>query len=168
MFPKRQTYLNDEIRGDIIAIFKVTHGLPEFPMSSTFAHPTHNEVGRHAYKFHQQWCCTRRHQFAFTIRAVLFCNNLQAEVVNASSVNLSIHSGSPTFAKRPFIRKKLVFTHQYNMVHCLCITISLILPVIVMFTAKPFGACYSSSTVLRSFQFTVMTVVHSVVLMAVT
>ncbi len=47
VFPKRQTYLNDEIRGDLIAIFKVTHGLLEFPMSSTFAHPTLKEIDRH-------------------------------------------------------------------------------------------------------------------------
>ncbi len=36
--------------------------------------------------FHQQRCCTRRSQFAFTIRAVPFLNKLPAEIVNASSV----------------------------------------------------------------------------------
>ncbi len=71
------------IRGDLIAMLKVSHGLP---MASTFAHPTHKGLWGHAYKFHQQRCCTRRRQFAFTIRAVPFWNTLPAEIVNASSV----------------------------------------------------------------------------------
>ncbi len=60
------------IRGDLIAMFKITHGLLEFPMASIFAHPTRKGLYGHAYKFHQQRCCTRRRQFAFTIRAVPF------------------------------------------------------------------------------------------------
>ncbi len=54
------------IRGDLITIFKSIHGLLEFPMASTFAHPTHKGLRGHAYKFHQQRCCARRRQFAFT------------------------------------------------------------------------------------------------------
>ncbi len=100
LFLKRLTYLNVEIRGDLIAILKVTHGLLEFPMSSNFAHPTHKEIGWHAYKTHKRWFCTRRRQFAFTIRAVPFCNEQQAEIVNAPSVNLSRHAGSPNSPKR--------------------------------------------------------------------
>ncbi len=65
---------------------KITHGLLEFPMASTFAHPTRKELYGHAYKFHQQRCCTRRRQFAFTIRAVPFWNKLPAEIINTSSV----------------------------------------------------------------------------------
>ncbi len=106
MFPKRQTYLNDEIRGDLIAIFKITHGLLEFPMSSTFEHPTHKEIGRQAYKFHQHWCCTRSRQFAFIIRAVPFCNEQQTEIVNAPSVYLSRHSGSLNSPKRQIPQNK--------------------------------------------------------------
>ncbi len=67
-------------------MFKITHGLFEFPTASTFAHPTRKGLRGHAYKFHQYRCCTRRHQFAFTIRAVPFWNKLPAEIVNASSV----------------------------------------------------------------------------------
>ncbi len=77
---------NRRIHGDLIAMFKITHGLLEFPMASTFAHPTRKGLCGHAYKFHQQRCCTRRRQFAFQIRAVPFWNKLPAEIVNASSV----------------------------------------------------------------------------------
>ncbi len=51
------------IRGDLIAMFTITHGLLEFPMVSTFVHPTYptrQGLCDHAFKFHQQRCCTRR------------------------------------------------------------------------------------------------------------
>ncbi len=67
-------------------MFKSTHGFLELPMASTFAHPTRKGLRGHAYKFHQQRCCTRRRRFAFTIRAVLFLNKLPAEIVNESSL----------------------------------------------------------------------------------
>ncbi len=74
------------IRGDLKAMFKITHGLLEFPMATTFVYPTRQGLRGHVFKFHQQRCCTRRRHFAFTIRAVPFWNKLQAEIVNASSV----------------------------------------------------------------------------------
>ncbi len=74
------------IRGDLIAMFKITHGLLEFPMETTFVYPPHQGLRGHAFKFHQQRCCTRRRQFAFTIWAVPIWNKFPAEVVNASSV----------------------------------------------------------------------------------
>ncbi len=74
------------ILGGLIAMFKITRGLLEFPMASTTVYPTHQGLRGHALKFHQQRCCTRRRQFAFTIRAVLFWNKLPAAIVNASSV----------------------------------------------------------------------------------
>ncbi len=74
------------IRGDLMAIFKIIYGLFEFPMASTFAHPTRKGLRGHAYKFHQQRCCTHRRQFAFAIRAVPFWNKLPTEIVSASSV----------------------------------------------------------------------------------
>ncbi len=67
-------------------MFKVSNGHLEFLMASTFEHPARKGLRGHAYKFHQQRYCTRRHQFGFTIRAVLFWNKLPAEIVNASSV----------------------------------------------------------------------------------
>ncbi len=42
------------IRGDLITIFKNIHGLLEFPMASTFAHPTRKGLRGRVYKFHQQ------------------------------------------------------------------------------------------------------------------
>ncbi len=74
------------IRGDLIAMFKITHGLQEFAMASIFVYRTRQGLRGHAFKFHQQRCCTRRRQFAFTIRAVPFWNKLPAEIVNAFSV----------------------------------------------------------------------------------
>ncbi len=62
------------IRGDLITMFKITHGLLEFPMESTFVYPTRQGLRGHAFKFHQQRCCMRRRQFAFIIRAVPFLN----------------------------------------------------------------------------------------------
>ncbi len=67
-------------------MFKITHSLLKFPTATTFAYPTRQGIRDHAFKLHQQRCCTRRRQFAFTIRAVPFCNKLPAEIVNASSV----------------------------------------------------------------------------------
>ncbi len=74
------------IRGDLITMFKITHGLLEFPMASTFVYPTHQGLRGHAFKFHQQRYGTHRRQFAFTIRAVPFWNKLPAEIVNESWV----------------------------------------------------------------------------------
>ncbi len=76
---------HQRIRGDLIAMLKIAHGLLEFPMASTFAHPIRKGLRGPTYKF-QQRCCTRRRQFAFTIRAVPCWNKLLAEVVNVSSV----------------------------------------------------------------------------------
>ncbi len=53
-------------------MFKITHGLLEFPVESTFTHPTLKGLRDQAYKFHQQ--------------PVPFLNKLPTEVVNASSV----------------------------------------------------------------------------------
>ncbi len=67
-------------------MFKITHGLLEFPIASTFVYPTRQGLRGHAFKFHQQRCCTCCRQFAFIIRAGPFWNNLPAEIVNAPSV----------------------------------------------------------------------------------
>ncbi len=67
-------------------MFKITVGFLEFPMDPTFTQTIRKGLRSHAYKFHQQIYCTRRRQFAFTIRAVPFGNKLPAEIVNASSV----------------------------------------------------------------------------------
>ncbi len=62
------------------------------PWSSGIPHGVHvhtpNSKGLrgHAYKFHQQRCCNRRRQYAFTIRAAPSWNKLPTKIVNASSV----------------------------------------------------------------------------------
>ncbi len=48
--------------------------------------PTRQGLRGHAFTFHQQRWCTRRRQFAFTIQAVPFWNELPAQIVNAPSV----------------------------------------------------------------------------------
>ncbi len=78
--------LHRRILGDLIAMFKITYGLLENPMVSTFVYPTRQGLRGHAFNFHQQRCCTRRRQYAFTIRAVPFWNKLLAEIVNTSLV----------------------------------------------------------------------------------
>ncbi len=82
------------IRGDLMSMFMITHGLLEFPMESTFVHPTRTGLRGLASMFHQQRCCVRRRQYAFSNRAVPFWNNLPPEIVNASPVFLpkTIHS----------------------------------------------------------------------------
>ncbi len=86
LLPQFASRTHRRIRGDLIAMLKITHCLLKFPMASTFAHPTHKGLRGHAYKFNQQRCCTHRRQFTFTIRAVPFWNKLPTEIVNASSV----------------------------------------------------------------------------------
>ncbi len=65
------------IRGDLISMFNINHGSLEFPIESTFTHPTRKVLRGHDYEFHKQRCCTRRRQYAFSI---------QAEVVNTTVV----------------------------------------------------------------------------------
>ncbi len=73
------------IRGDLISMFKITHGLLEFPLESNVTHPTCKGQRGHAYKFYQQRCFTHRRHQTFSIRVVPFRNKLPAEIVNASS-----------------------------------------------------------------------------------
>ncbi len=65
-------------------MFKITHGLLEFPMAPAFAYPTRQGLRGHV----------------FTIRAVPFWSKRPAEIVNASSVKsfkalLDAHWQSP-------------------------------------------------------------------------
>ncbi len=69
------------ICGDLISMFKITHGLLEFPIESIFTYPVRKGLQDHACKFRQQGCCTRRRQFSFTILAVSFWNKMPAEIV---------------------------------------------------------------------------------------
>ncbi len=71
--------LHRRILGDLLDMFKITYGLLWRPPSSI--QPAKGYAATHSI-FHQQWCCTRRRQFAFTIRAVQFWNKLPAEIID--------------------------------------------------------------------------------------
>ncbi len=47
------SFIHRRIRGDLIAMFKITRGFLEFHMEVTFAHPIREGLRGHAYKFHQ-------------------------------------------------------------------------------------------------------------------
>ncbi len=72
-----------QIHGNLISMFKISHGRLEFPIESTFTQPTRKGLRGRVYKFHQQRC---RRQFAFTILTVPFWNKLPFAMDNASSV----------------------------------------------------------------------------------
>ncbi len=74
------------IRGDLICMYKIMHGLLDFPCDTAFAAPAHIGLRGHTLKVHEQRCKTRRHQRAFCIRVVSYWNTLPEEIVNASSV----------------------------------------------------------------------------------
>ncbi len=69
-----------QIRGDLISMFKINHGLLESPLESTFTNPTLKGL-----RDHRERCCTHRRLFTFTIRAVPFWSKLPAALVYASS-----------------------------------------------------------------------------------
>ncbi len=98
------------IRGNLISMFKITHNLLLFPMESTFTHPTRKGLRGHAYKLHQQRCCTRRRQFDFTIRFVLFWNKRPAKIVNEFSVKSFL--GTPGFPLAVPVLRRTDLTHH--------------------------------------------------------
>ncbi len=75
------------IRGHLMSMFRIIHGLLEFPMESIFIHPTRTGLRVHAHKFFQQRCFTSRRQHAFSVRFAPFRDKLPAEVLNTLSVN---------------------------------------------------------------------------------
>ncbi len=74
------------IRGDLICMYRMMHGLLGFPCDAVFAAPTRIGLRGHTFKTHQQRCKTRRRQHAFNIRVVPYWNKMPEEIVNASSV----------------------------------------------------------------------------------
>ncbi len=75
-------------------MLKITHGRLEFPMASSFVYPARQRLRGHAYKFHQQRCCIRRRQFAFTIGAVPFWKKLPTEIVSEVQIHFSLSACS--------------------------------------------------------------------------
>ncbi len=58
------------IRGDLICMYKIMHGLLDFSCDAVFADPTRIELRGHTLKITQQRCKTQRCQHAFSVRAV--------------------------------------------------------------------------------------------------
>ncbi len=73
------------IRGDLICMYKIMHGLLDFPCDVVLAPST--RIGRrgHTFKIHQQRCKTRRRQHTFSFRRVPYFNKLPKWIFNASS-----------------------------------------------------------------------------------
>ncbi len=70
---------------DLISMYKIMHGLLDFPCDAVFAAPPAGLRG-HTLKIHQQRCKTRRCQYVFSVRVVPYWNKLPEEIMNASSV----------------------------------------------------------------------------------
>ncbi len=75
------------IRSDLL--YKITHGLLDFPCDAVFTAPTRIGLRGHTFKIRQQRCKNRRRQYVFGIRVVPHWNKLSEEIVNASSVETS-------------------------------------------------------------------------------
>ncbi len=74
------------IRGDLICMYKIMHGLLNFPCDTVFAAPTRIGLRGHTLKIHQQRFKTRRRQHAFSVRVVTYRNKLPEDIVTATSV----------------------------------------------------------------------------------
>ncbi len=74
------------IRGALICMYKIMHGLLDFPFDAVFAVPTRMRLRGHTLKIHQQRCKTRRRQHAFRVRVVPYWNKLPEDIVTATSV----------------------------------------------------------------------------------
>ncbi len=74
------------IRGDLICMYKILHGLLDVLCDAVFAVPTRIGLRGHTLKIHQQRCKTRRRQHAFSARVVPYLNKLPEDIVTATSV----------------------------------------------------------------------------------
>ncbi len=55
------------ISGDLICMYKIMHGLLDFPCDAVFAAPTRIGLRGQTFKIHQQRCKTHRRQHAFSV-----------------------------------------------------------------------------------------------------
>ncbi len=74
------------IRGDLTCMYKIMHGLLDFPCNAVFVASTRLGLRFHTLKIHQQRCKTRRRQHAFSVRVVPYWNKLPEDIVTATSV----------------------------------------------------------------------------------
>ncbi len=56
------------IRGNLVCMFKIMHGLLDFLCDTVFLPLTHTGLRGHTFKSHQQRCKTHRRQHAFSVR----------------------------------------------------------------------------------------------------
>ncbi len=89
------------IRGDLICIYKIMHGLLSFECDGVFAAPIRFGLCGHTFKIRQQRRKTRRRQHTFSIRVVQYWNKLSEQIVNASLVEI--------FKLRPDVRLQSLF-----------------------------------------------------------
>ncbi len=88
------------IRGDLICMYKIMHGLLDFPCDAVFAAPTRIGLRGHTLKIPQQRCKTRRRQHAFSVRVIPYCNKLLLHPWRHSNLDWT-HNGSPSSQKFP-------------------------------------------------------------------
>ncbi len=67
-------------------MYKIMHGLLDFPCDAVFAAPTRIGLRGHILMIHQQRCKTRHRQHAFSVRVVPYWNKLPEGIVTATSV----------------------------------------------------------------------------------
>ncbi len=58
--PRHFSLVRRRIRGNRICMYKIMHGLLDFPCDTVIAAPTHTGLRDHTFKIHQQRCKTRR------------------------------------------------------------------------------------------------------------
>ncbi len=70
----------------MVTLYKIMHGLLDFPCDAVFAAPTRIGLRGHTLKIHQQLCKAHRRQHAFSVRVVPYWNKVPEENVTATSV----------------------------------------------------------------------------------
>ncbi len=71
------------IPGDLISIYKIMHGLLDFPCYAVFAASIHIGLRGHTFKIHQQQCKNRVRQHELSVRVVPYWNKLPKEIMIA-------------------------------------------------------------------------------------
>ncbi len=84
--PYETSLIRRRIRGDLISLYEIMHGILDFPCDAVFSAPTRIGPRGHTLKIHQQRCKTRRRQHALSVLVVPYWNKLPEEIATATSV----------------------------------------------------------------------------------
>ncbi len=84
----------------LIYMYKIMHGLLDFPCDTFFAAPTRG----HTFKIHQQWCKTLRRQHAFSGRVVPYGNRLPEDIQVSTGCTVAV----PLPRSSPLIRPPII------------------------------------------------------------